>query len=259
MNQTSKFPNGILGEIPETLRNELFDTFNEILTNFRMNRWEPAELNGGKFCEVVYSIIKGNIDQSYPAKAYKPPNMVDACKDLEKNQDSRSFRIQIPRMLVALYEIRNNRGVGHIGGDVNPNHMDANVVVAMCKWVLAELIRVFHDCHIDVAVASVEALTNREVPIIWEVDSTKRVLDTSLSKRDRVLILLYSSTESVYESDMIRWLEEKHPSNLRSKVLLPLHDEKYIEFNQTSKLISISPTGTRYVERNLSTFLADEK
>lgn len=47
--------------------------------------------------------------------------MVDACERLEQAPASkfpRSVRIQIPRVLIAFYEIRNNRGVGHVGGDV---------------------------------------------------------------------------------------------------------------------------------------------
>jgi hypothetical protein len=84
--------------------------------------------------------------------------MVDACKALEKAPQTlpRSIRIQIPRMLVALYEIRNNRGVGHVGGDVNPNHMDAVAVLAMSKWLVAELIRVLHDVDTQTATDLVE-------------------------------------------------------------------------------------------------------
>ena len=43
-------------------------------------------------------------------------------------------------MIVALYEIRNDRGVGHTGGDVDPNHMDASMVLAGAKWLVAELV-----------------------------------------------------------------------------------------------------------------------
>ena len=34
---------------------------------------------------------------------------------------SLSVRIQISRMIVALYEVRNNRNVGHVGSEVDPN------------------------------------------------------------------------------------------------------------------------------------------
>ena len=62
-------PASILAGIPEPLRNELTKALNEILRNFRERRWEPSELNGGKLCEVVYTILRGHIDGKFPAKA----------------------------------------------------------------------------------------------------------------------------------------------------------------------------------------------
>jgi hypothetical protein len=50
-------------------------SYQEIISNYLERRWEPAELNGGKFCEAVYSIINGAVKGSFPAKASKPSNM----------------------------------------------------------------------------------------------------------------------------------------------------------------------------------------
>ena len=167
----------LLSVIPETLREELILALNEIERNFKESRWEPSELNGGKLCEVVYSILKGYVDSSYPTSASKPRNMVDACKGLEQYSGTfpRSVRIQIPRMLTALYEIRNNRGVGHVGGDVDPNHMDAVCVMQMSKWIVAELIRVFHNVSTQEASDAVEALSDRELPLVWQINGISRV------------------------------------------------------------------------------------
>lgn len=122
-------PSTCLSGLSSALRGELLAAYEEIVRNYRERRWEPSELNGGKLCEVVYSILRGHVDGRMPARASKPRNMVDACKALESADQSfpRSVRIQIPRMVMALYEIRNNRGVGHVGGDVDPNAMDARL------------------------------------------------------------------------------------------------------------------------------------
>ena len=130
----------ILLEIPKAHRKELLKAFQNIVRNFREERWEPSELNGGKFCEVVFSILEGYTTGKYSTRPQKPNNMIDACRKLEqadKNSFCRSVRIQIPRMLVALYEVRNNRGVGHVGSDIDPNHMDALAVLNISKWILA--------------------------------------------------------------------------------------------------------------------------
>ena len=143
-------PDDAFAGLPKRLRSELLDAFGKIVQNYAERRWEPAELNGGKLCEVAYSIVKGMADGKPPARASKPKNMVDACKKIEQSSSlPRSLRIQIPRMIVALYEVRNNRNVGHVGGEVDPNHMDAVCVLQMSKWIVAELIRVLHERPLD--------------------------------------------------------------------------------------------------------------
>ena len=47
-------------------------------------------------------------------------------------------------------------GVGHVGADVDPNHMDALCVLQMSKWVFAELVRIFHGTTTEEAEATVD-------------------------------------------------------------------------------------------------------
>ena len=98
---------------------------------------------------------------------------------------------------MALYEVRNNRGVGHVGGDVDPNHMDATLVVASAKWVVAELVRLFHAVDTKTATEIVEALITREVPAVWEVNGKRRVLTGGLTMKQKALLLLYSEAGPV--------------------------------------------------------------
>jgi hypothetical protein len=238
--------------LPEGLRNELLAEFNHILSNFREGRWEPAELDGGRFCEVVYSILSGYFSGSFPKSASKPSNMVDACRGLEKTGKGfpRSLAIHIPRMLIALYEVRNNRGVGHVGGDVDPNHMDAAVVLHVVKWILAELVRVFHATDVQTATDAVDALAERQVPVVWEVEGKKRVLQPSLTYRDRMLLLLYSAPGAAEEDELRDWVEHPRATDFR-KVLKSAHQEKLIEYRESDGLVYLSPTGIRYVEEEL--------
>ncbi|MGH3345730.1 MAG: hypothetical protein ACRDO4_02000 [Nocardioides sp.] len=55
-------PEDALSVLPPTLRKDLLDAFNEIVKNYREHRWEPSELNGGKFCEAAYTICVGWLD-----------------------------------------------------------------------------------------------------------------------------------------------------------------------------------------------------
>lgn len=243
----------LLGAVPQALEDELFEKFREIERNFRERRWEPAELNGGKLCEVVYCILRGHVDGSFPAKSYKPPNFYDACLKMEKESVSfgRSVRIQLPRMLIALYEIRNNRNVGHVGGDVDPNHMDAVCVLHMAKWVVAELVRIYYGVTLAVASAIVEALSEREVSLIWDAGSVRRVLDNSLSMLEKTLVLLFGSARLLSEAELIASLEHSNPSVYRRDVLRRAHADRLIEYDENTKTVKISPLGIRRVETKI--------
>ncbi len=243
----------LLHAIPKTLREELLSSYQEIINNYIEHRWEPSELNGGKLCEVVYSILKGYIDSSFPSHASKPRNMVDACRALEQSPSTlhRSARIQIPRMLIALYEIRNNRGVGHIGGDVDPNHMDATCVLATCKWILSELVRLFHNVTTVEATLAIDGIVEKTMPLVWEVDGRKRVLDASLSMKKKTLILLYQSSSPLSEKQLFDWVEHSNATIYRRVILKKVHKERLIEYDRGNDKIHISPKGIEFVENEI--------
>lgn len=250
-------PAAILSNLPTSLREELLQCYEAICRNYVERRWEPAELNGGKFAEVVYSIVSGAISGTFPASASKPNDMVKACRALEitptnsSRVGDRSLRILIPRMLPVLYEIRNNRGVGHVGGDVDPNHEDAEAVLAMANWTMAELVRIFHGVTLKDAQAAVDSIVQRRHPLIWSTGDVKRVLDTSLAVKDQVLVLLLSEAGWVTTADLCKWVEYSNPSKFRSSVLAALHKSRLIEHDTSGGRAKISPSGIRLVEQSI--------
>lgn len=250
-------PAGLFASLPATLRSELLQCHREIVRNYVEQRWEPAELNGGKLCEVAYSIVKGALTGSFPAFASKPSNMVLACRDLEQiaadstRVGDRSLRVLIPRLLPFLYEIRNNRGVGHVGGEVDPNHEDAEAVLGMANWLLAEMIRVFHDVPLHEAQAVVESLVSKRLPIVWEVEGTKRVLDPTMSKSDQAVLLLYAQSGWTDETVLHGWVEYSSIAKFRSNILDKLHEARVIEYERPKKRVRITPRGIQYAEEKL--------
>jgi hypothetical protein len=247
----------LLAHLPAKLRQELLDSHREIVRNYVERRWEPAELNGGKLCEVVFTILDGATSGSFAASASKPSNMVDACRALEQRiadpnrPGDRSLRVLIPRLLPFLYEIRNNRGVGHIGAEVNPNHEDAEEVMASANWLMAELVRIFHNVSLADAQTAVDALVEKRHPIVWEIEGTKRVLDPNMKAADRTLVLLYSEPSWAPDDDLFKWVEYRSLTNYRREILLPLHTERKIEYDVKLRRAMISPRGIQFAEENL--------
>jgi hypothetical protein len=250
-------PSKVLSTLPVGLRDSLLQCYRQIATNYLELRWEPAELNAGKFCEVVFSIISGHLNGAFPSKPAKPKDMVAACRALENvspdpyRVGDRSLRILIPRTLLPLYEIRNNRGVGHVGGDVDPNFLDATSTFAMASWVLAEMVRVFHGVSTEQAEEAVNALIERRHPLIWKVGDKKRVLDPSIGKTDQALLLLYSEPAWVLEKNLMSWVEYSNASIFRKSILGPCHKARLLEYDSDGRRVRISPRGIEEVEKRL--------
>jgi hypothetical protein len=250
-------PTKVLAGIPPGLREPLLASYQEIVANYTEHRWEPAELNGGKLCEIVFSIVDGALSGTFPPKPAKPANMVDACRALEKvppvatRLGDRSLRILIPRMLTALYEIRNNRNVGHVGGEVDPNHLDATAVLSMASWVVAELVRIFHNISTKEAQDSVDALIERRDPLIWQVGDVRRVLDPSMTARDQALLLLHQRPGWVSDKELASSIEYSSVAMFRSRVLEPLHRDRFLEFDRKAGQARLSPVGRGDVEDRL--------
>lgn len=232
-----------LSVLPDSLKDSLVSEYCDIEQNYLERRWSSAELSGGRFAEVVFSIIEGCAKGSYPSSASKPGNFLQACRNLE-NQTSlpRSFRILIPRMLPALYEVRNNRNVGHVGGEIDPDYMDSTVVISMCSWILAEMVRVLHDVSTDDAQRVVDGIVDFKTGLIWKNGAIRRVLDPKMPYRDQVLVLLASSGGSSTVEELYTWTEHKALGNF-NKILKRLHEKRLIELDQRKGVVELLPPG----------------
>jgi len=246
-------PEDAFSVLPTTLRDDLLSAFNEIVKNYREHRWEPSELNGGKLCEAVYTICKGWLEGgNYPARAEKPSRFPETCwammNTYQQVPNSRSARILIPRMMMGLYDIRNNRGVGHAGAEVDPNHMDATAVLYGAKWLMAELVRLLHTLTTEEATAIVDGLIEREVAWVWTHGDKKRVLRKGLTWKQQTLVLLLTEAGDVAEADLFRWLEHPGLPSFRKDVLKQLHKARLIEYDTTKRTVRLLPPGVTAAE-----------
>lgn len=239
-----------LSAIPAGLRDALLKEYETIVQNYLEQRWLPSELSGGRFSEIVYTILDGHAKNKYAAAPYKPANFVDACKKLEHNKlphVPHSFQILIPRMLPALYDVRNNRNVGHVGGDVDPNHMDAVVVLSNANWIMAELVRVFHGVKVAEAQQVVDTLVEVRIPVVWSDGNVKRVLRPELRLHEQILLLVAVSVPDVTSKELLEWIEEGNKKYF-VKTLRKLHGQRFVEFTETTNKVRILPPGARFVQ-----------
>lgn len=240
----------LLQVIPDCLKNPLFEEFNGLHKAYYEGRWKLASLDAGRFCEVVYTILDGVLSGAFAAAPSKPNNFPASCKALESKQPigvgDHSIRILIPRVLPGMYDVRNNRNVGHVGGDVTSNKIDATMLLGNAIWILAELIRVFHNIPLHEAQAIVDSLADLKPSIIWEFDGNLRVMSPDMSMTDKTLILLNSINGWCPVLDLERWV--KAARNYRQNVLQKLDDKLLIEYDSKNLRAAITPLGTKRSE-----------
>ena len=255
-----KVSNDLKLRLPPELVDALLASYDELKQNFYIGKHEPSELNGGKFCEACFRILQYETNSGvYTQIGVSVSDLIGKFRDFERlpaTPTNESFRIHIPRVLITIYNIRNKRGVGHLGGDVNPNSADSGLLVACADWVMAELFRIYYQCSLEEAQDIVNAIIQRRLNLIHEIENVKRVLLPSLSIRNQTILIL----SSIYPSkatveDLVTWIEPSNKSRYQNEVLRKMHKERIIEYN-SSGWCTILPTGLSYIASQYPIWLA---
>lgn len=239
---------------PRTLISKLTSHYAKLKSSFIQNTLEPGELNGAKFAEVVFRLIQYTTDPQHqytPLKQSLPSvdTLVIQFQQLPKTFDD-SLRLHIPRALRSIYGIRSKRGVGHTG-EIDANLMDATLVMAVCDWVMAELIRLYHGCSADEAQDIVDRLVKRSIPIIYDRDGIK-ILLKQMSYEDAALLFLhYEGEKDIPLGDLCKWVMHPNVTNFKNRILMKLHIEKKLYLDEKARLCRILPPGLQYVEESI--------
>lgn len=241
-----------LEAVPSGLRDPLIAEFTQALDEYRAADWEKVGLKAGKFCEIAFCICEGHAKGKYAATPSKPKNFPQACRDIEQHNGSRgrSLCLQVPKVLAALYELRNNRAIGHVSADVSPNHMDAELFLRGMKWIMGEFVRNYSSLALADSHAVVEAVTARTFHMVWSNGDVRRILEPSKTASQKALILLYAEGSPVKVSQLQSWSEYKNPTDFKRKILKDLHKKALIHFNEAESTVEILPTGQSYVEKS---------
>lgn len=249
-----------LGKIPDPFKSKVVASYVEVREAFDESNFDTTSLRVGKFCESVLRFLQHELTGSHIAFGTHIPNFSNECDILQrlpKATGHESLRLIIPKALVFAYTIRNKRGVGHAGGDVDANQIDAASVMRIADWVLCELMRHYHSLSLEDAQQLLDTISVRQIPLIWLVGDKKRILNSSMPIEDQMLVLLHSDVNTaVPTEDMIDWLDyPKRVSDFKRWVLSPAHTTRLIEHDRENDMILISPTGSKKAERLIREFL----
>jgi hypothetical protein len=223
----------------------LLNAYVEVVTNYRIEKWKPSELDAGHFVEVSRRIIETELFGSSKSLSESLGSFnQQVLNRYESASGDESYRILMPRVLFSIYCVRNKRGVGHISS-ISPNKLDATFILNSVKWVLAELVRLSGESNPDEAYEVANFILERDVDLIWDDGESFMILDKKLKADQKVLLSLYKKDRVALE-DLQTLVEYKNKTNFR-KVCEKLRSEKLIDIT-SDQICKLSPLGIQSAE-----------
>jgi hypothetical protein len=186
------------------LASQLLDEFVSSERRFIQRDWEPAQLDGGQFCEVtariIYHMDSGNLNLNKD---------FDSCLQyVEEDKSNHAIQprrdaLHIAKVLRTIYKFRSQRGAIHISPTYTPNHMDSKLVIEGVRWAMNDLLRLFWGGDREAVAKAIRELLQFDVPCIGKFEDVLLVQRTDLTPEEEVLVLLHYAGEEGFSRTTI--------------------------------------------------------
>jgi hypothetical protein len=178
--------------LDKSLTEQVLDEFVSLERRYVLRDWEPAELDGGQFCEILARILyhqdSGNLN---PNKKFN-----ECVEYLENDQvphhiQPRQQALDILQVLSTVYRFRSKRGAVHISATYSANPMDARCMIENVRWCMNETLRIYWQGDKEQAAKAIRELLDFDVPCIGKFENIILVQRTDLKPEEEVLVLLH--------------------------------------------------------------------
>lgn len=154
--------------------------------------WEPTELDGGQFCEVLARILFHQ-----DSGILKPAKSFDDCaKYIEDDKVPHLFAVrQDPLLLIrslrTIYKLRSKRGAVHVSPSYTANEMDSRYMIESIRWCMNETLRLFWNGDREEVARAIRELIQFDVPCVGKYETALLVQRTDLTAEEEILVLLH--------------------------------------------------------------------
>ncbi len=236
--------------VPNELVDALLEAYDAAKRRFHLGDFMPNAVEGGRFCEAALHVLQLRQSGTYTPLGDPKFNTQSTINALEPDTTlTDEMRFHLPRSMRVIYDIRNKRGTGHLGdGSIDPNLMDATLVIGVMDWVMAELVRIHRAVAPEEAQAIIDGLVQREVPVIEEI-AGHPVLNKDLDRGGHTLVLLYRAGQRVglNYATLMAQMRVDHKGNLK-KTLDRLGARHLVHTDHAAECAYITTPGIKYVE-----------
>lgn len=226
-----------LKNIPQDIVTELEKEFQKLHQQYFLGKWEPSQLDGGRFAEHVFRIIEYKQNNAFTPIGTTIPRVAIYNSASQDTALPESIRFHILKLADLILDFRNKRNVAH-PGVISVNEMDTGFVIQAANWIIAELIRLETQVSPEKAQAEIKKIIERKVPIIEEIGGRLKCLNTSLDVKQKALVFCYQKYPTpISLDDIFDWSEYSNKGVLR-KQLAGLNDDGRIDFRNDIALLT---------------------
>jgi len=217
-----------------------------MVEEFELSKWGNASAKGGKFIEAALKALWVYAGGVVPAGRHFKAGTI--MTELEKKvAQADTVRLTIPRASRFAYEIASNRGARHDPDEIDTNEMDARVVLALCAWILSEMVRFSQKGHdLILPKAVVEGLMKRRFPFAESIDG-RVYADIGKSAKEVALVILYYIYPKRMSRDALAAALVRHPFKKANADVAVQRIAGFIDDNGMG-MIRLRNTGLRKVE-----------
>ncbi|HVJ08916.1 MAG TPA: hypothetical protein VM554_11065 [Acidisarcina sp.] len=214
------------------LGTELIDEFVSLERRYIQREWEPTQLDGGQFCEllgrIIYHLDSGNLNRG---------KEFEECEKYVKNEQvphslNRRDALHLMMVLRTAYKFRSQRGAVHISPTYKPNHMDSKFVVDAVRWAFAEALRMFWSGDREKVASAIRELLQFDVPAIGRFEDNLIIVQrTDLAAEEEILVMLHYAGESGFSRrELGKYV--KHPASTITRAIDKLESSAIREIVQ---------------------------
>lgn len=240
--------------LDQTLVDQLISEFNSLENRFILRDWEPATLDGGQFAEaaarILYHQDSGTLNHNKGVGSCLD-YIEDANNSRTHSYPERKSAIHTSRVIRSVYKFRSDRGAVHINPNYSANHLDSTLVLANCKWVLSEILRIFLTADRQLVVSLIRDIVEFDLPVIGDYDGVLMVQRTDCNTDEEILILLHYCGDSGLGRTKIGNYVQKSASAITKslKKLSSTAERKVIKLGNGN--YRLTDLGNRYVLNEL--------
>jgi hypothetical protein len=206
--------------------------FNNAINDYSKGDWEECIAKAGKFVEALLKAIAVHCNVPFETgRKFKADKLMNDLAQLPHGSFHDSLRLLMPRACRLIYDIASNRGGRHDPDEVNPNSMDANAVMPVASWLLAEAVRFAQKGSVDPSGAEliVQSLTERRYSVVEKVDGRVYLHAAKKSAVEVALVILAQHhPKRMFRNDLVDAVKRngfsQNNANLAMTRIKPLLD-----------------------------------